>query len=501
MSSSQVWPLVALRWRMVRTSRARLGFGLLAATVPVAAAWAVIAGQLLPAQRAFDVTLLAPSAYLSVAVIAVLAPLVTGGGNELFPDSQLLPLPIRHRTHHAVSLALTPLNIAWTVQLIGLVAVTAYIAARGPLVAVALVTCLLYVAAVTVLGHAVGWTVVGLRHSPWGRAATLGTAAALMVAGAALQATGSLSSVLDSSPTTYVVIAALNGSVGRFDSAWWLTHAGLVAVTAVLWFAGRRACAWALRQPGGSATTLDSRPVRRRRSGGSSEHLLLRKDRASLWRSAPLRRGLLVLGVMPGLVAAAAGLDWPTLVLLPALVAAGAGLLFGVNAFCLDGAGVTWLAAQPVRPAALFWSKARVVAETAATAIAITVAVASVRTGRWPEPGELAALLACSAVVLARVVAVCMTLSVRRPQRADLSGPRDTPAPPGVMAAYSTRLAVSTTFIALLFSGLAEVAPWTWSVALAVPFLLLSTRRVLMALRHWEQPPARAHVVTVVAAG
>lgn len=501
MRSSQVWPLVALRWRMVRTRKARLGFGLLAAAAPVAVVVAIVAGQVLPAQRAFDVTLLAPTAYLSVAVIAVLAPLVAGGGNELFPDGQLLALPIRHRTHHAVSVALTPLNIAWTIQLIGLIAVTAYITARGPLVAVALTTCLLYVAAVTVLGQAVGWTVVGLRHSPWGKAATLGMAAAFVVAGGVLLATGSLTATLEQSPTTYVVISALNGAVGQFGPAWWLTHACLVASAALLWFAGRRACVWALRRPGGASVALDSRPVRRRHGSGSPEQLLLRKDRASLWRSAPLRRGLLVLGVMPGLVAAAAGLDWSTLVLLPALVAAGAGLLFGVNAFCLDGAGVTWLAAQPVSPAALFWSKARVVTETGATAIAITLAVASVRTGRWPEPGELAGLLACSAVVLARVVAVCMTLSVRRPHRADLRGPRDTPAPPGVMAAYSTRLAISTTFIALLFSALAEVAPWTWSVALALPFLLLSLRRLLIALRLWEQPHSRAHVVTVVAAG
>jgi len=501
MSSSQVWPLVALRWRMVRTRKARLGFLLLAAAAPLAALAAVVAGQVLPAQRAFDVTLLAPTAYLSVALIAVLAPLVAGGGNELFPDGQLSALPIRHRTHHAVSVALTPLNIAWTVQLIGLIAVTAYITARGPLVVVALMTCLLYVASVTVLGQAVAWTVVGVRHTAWGKAASFGVAAGIVAAAAVLQATGSLTASLDLSPTTYVVIAALNGSNGQLDPAWWLTHFGLATATAVLWFAGRHACKWALRQPGGAGIALDSRPARRRHGAGSPQQLLLRKDRASLWRSAPLRRGLLVLGVMPGLVAAAAGLDWPTLVLLPALVAAGAGLLFGVNAFCLDGGGVTWLAAQPVRPAALFWSKARVVTETAATAIVITLAVASLRTGRWPGSGELSGLLACSAVVLARVVAVCMTLSVNRPHRADLRGARDTPAPPGVMAAYSTRLALSTTFIALLFSGLAEVAPWTWSVGLAVPFLLLSARRVLIALRHWEQPHARAHVVTVVAAG
>src|SRR4051794_41953804 len=70
-------------------------------------------------------------------------------------------------------------------------------------------------------------------------------------------------------------------------------------------------------------------------------------DRASVWRSRSLRRGLLVLGILPGAAAALADLPWSSLVLLPALVSAGAGLLFGVNAFCLDGPGAVWLGSLP----------------------------------------------------------------------------------------------------------------------------------------------------------
>ena len=43
-----------------------------------------------------------------------------------------------------------------------------------------------------------------------------------------------------------------------------------------------------------------------------------RIDRGSVWRSVGMRRGLLVLGVGPGLVALVAGLPWSTVTLLPA---------------------------------------------------------------------------------------------------------------------------------------------------------------------------------------
>jgi hypothetical protein len=224
-------------------------------------------------------------------------------------------------------------------------------------------------------------------------------------------------------------------------------------------------------------------------------------DRVSVWRSPALRRGLLVLGVLPGAVAAVAGLEWPALVLLPGLVAAGAGLLFGVNAFCLDGSGAVWLASLPGSPGTLFWSKARVVAETCALAVVITVVGGSLRADGAPTVGEAAALASCAVVVVIGVVATCMELSVNRPFRADLLGPRDTPAPPGVMAAYSARLAVSTTLVAVLFSTMAEVAAWPWPVIVAVPFCLLSARRLLQAARGWDDVITRARVVTTVASG
>ena len=88
---------------------------------------AVVVGQLAPRERADDVLLLAPSVFLAVAVVALIAPLVAGGGNELFPEEQLVAFPVTPRTSYAVSLALSPLNVAWTTQLIGLFGVTSYL--------------------------------------------------------------------------------------------------------------------------------------------------------------------------------------------------------------------------------------------------------------------------------------------------------------------------------------------------------------------------------------
>jgi hypothetical protein len=270
-------------------------------------------------------------------------------------------------------------------------------------------------------------------------------------------------------------------------------------VLAVL--AGRRTCAWALRRPTGTSPGDPTGRVRRRRPAAGPFAEVRAVDRASVWRSPSLRRGLVVLGLLPGAIAAGAGLDWPSLVLLPGLVAAGAGLLFGVNAFCLDGSGALWLESLPRRPAAAYWSKVLVVAEVCVVATAVTVVAGALRTPRPPTPGELAALLACTGATSLRVVAVCMHLSVHRPHRADLRGPRDTPAPPGVMALYSARLAVSTTVLALVFAGLAEVAPWQWSVLLAAPVAALSLRRLAVVARQWEDVTVRTRVAGTVASG
>ena len=48
--------------------------------------------------------------------------------------------------------------------------------------------------------------------------------------------------------------------------------------------------------------------------------ILIRTDRASVWRSVPMRRGVLVLAVGPGLVALFGDLQWQQMTILPGLV-------------------------------------------------------------------------------------------------------------------------------------------------------------------------------------
>jgi hypothetical protein len=120
---------------------------------------------------------------------------------------------------------------------------------------------------------------------------------------------------------------------------------------------------------------------------------------------------------------------------------------------------------------------------------------------RAPTAVELAALSACAAICVVQVVATCMMLSVTRPHRADLLGARDAPAPPGVMAVYSVRLATTTTLVGVLFSLLARSPDWRIPASFAIPFLLFALMRLVGAGRRWADPEQRARIVTVVAAG
>ena len=67
------------------------------------------------------------------------------------------------------------------------------------------------------------------------------------------------------------------------------------------------------------------------------------------------------------------------------------------------------------------------------------------------------------------------------------------------MVGYSGRLALATTMVGLFFSGVA-VLWWPFSMACALPFVLVSLHRLRRARRGWEDPFVRSRVVTTVAA-
>jgi hypothetical protein len=498
---SQLGALVSLRWHMVRSRRVRLGLALLAGCIPLAGVAAVMVGRLLPADNAFDVALITPTLFLVAAAVGVLAPLAAGGGNELYPADQLAAYPVRPGTLFAASLLLAPLNLAWLVQLIVMLGVTGFITGGGPRLALSVTTTLAYVAFVTVAGQAIAWWFVGLRRTRAGRRLIWTVAALAGLIPGVLAVTGRLPAALDRAPTTSVVNLLLHGYTGPL-TAWYPGMALLLFATAASALAGARLCSWALATAPDMGVHQEGHPVRRRQPRRSAFAELTAVDRASVWRSVPMRRGILVLGLLPGAVAAVAGVDWSSIVLLPGLVASGAGLLFGVNAFCLDGAGAVWLASLPHDPRLGYFAKARVLTEVCTATVLIAVLAAALRAPEPPTLTQLTAVAGSAVACTAAVVATCMRLSIRRPHRADLRGARDTPAPPAAMAVYSVRLSLVTTVTGLVLYLMSYAEPWPWlPLVVAVP---LTVRALLVLLRgadEWSVPHVRARVVTAVASG
>jgi hypothetical protein len=453
--------------------------------------------------RTGEVAALLPSAMLAFALLCIVAPLAAGGGQELIPESQLVSFPVRIATLVRIGFLLSPLNIAWYLQVLLLTAATGY-AVRGvggPLPPIGVLV--MYLVACTAVGQAIGWGIVGVRRTRTGRRSTWTfLAVALAVAGWVI-ATDRGSSLLDRSPTLSVLSAQLQAAE-LAPSGWVPFVLGALVVTVLGYVVAVRVAEWALRRPGDLGVDGPlSRPVERRtfESGPTAYQMLVQVDRASLWRSPPLRRGLLVLGVLPVAAAALASLPWSSIALLPPLVASGAALLFGVNAMCLDGSGALWIATLPHDPVDVLRSKARVVAEVCALPVVLVLIGAGLRASEPPDLVDLVCALGAAVSCTALVVATAMRLSVTRPHRADLRGPRDTPAPPGTMAVYSARLAVVTTTVGLGFSA----ATFGRSV---LPPLLLTAGLLAWAAyswtrtrRRWSDPVVRAHVVATVAAG
>src|SRR5699024_6903502 len=150
----------------------------------------------------------------------------------------------------------------------------------------------------------------------------------------------------------------------------------LVVVTVVSVVVGAVMAGAVQRRPPREELRLESSVHTARPPADSDLLALMRVDRVGIWRSVALRRGLLVLTVMPGLVAIAGGLQWDMLAILPGLVASGGALLFGVNSWCLDGRGALWRDSLPVDPRLAFLSRALVLVEVLTVATLATMALA-----------------------------------------------------------------------------------------------------------------------------
>ncbi|MEX2289772.1 MAG: hypothetical protein WD794_05525 [Mycobacteriales bacterium] len=495
----QLQALLVLRWQMSRSPGLRVGIVLAALVV----GWLVIlvagSGDALDPAALATAVELAPVAYLGFGALAVIAPLTAGGGNEVVPPDQLVALPVRPATQFLGGLLLAPLNLVWVIQLLVLVALTSYLTLDGSALRGG-VTTGAYVAGLTVAGQTLAWLVVGLRHTQAGRRVVGGLGITLLGTAVLVIRTGHGRDLLDASPTRSVVAGVVAGGGGQLVH-WGVVTGVLLAGTAIGLGAGVRTCAWALRRPGDAGHVRHSQPVRRRAAKAGALRELVAVDRASVWRAPALRRGGLVLAILPGLIAAGTAVPWESMIVLPGLVAAGAGLLFGVNAFCLDGSGAVWLASLPHDPRLVARAKALVLAETVLAATVVAALAGSLRSPGSPTGSQLAAIVASGLACTAVVVAGALKMSVRRPHRAELRGPRDAVAPPGALAVASARLAVPVAVVGVLLGAASQAGIWWWPPLLALPVLLLAGLSVLRSLRRYADPTARAGIVQAVAHG
>ena len=92
-----------------------------------------------------------------------------------------------------------------------------------------------------------------------------------------------------------------------------------------------------------------------------------------------------------------------------------------------------------------------------------------------------------------------MDWAVRRPYAADLRGVRATPAPPAVMAGYSARLAITTTFTGIAYGAIGRAGRIDLALLLTVALSLFVARRAVATIRRWDIADIRSRVVTTVA--
>ncbi|MEI6364451.1 MAG: hypothetical protein WCO59_02080 [Actinomycetes bacterium] len=503
-SPAQLRPLIALRWKMVREPSTRRGLAV-ALFIPVALLLITIVSARLYPASADSTTLLVivPALLLGFLVLSIFGPLAAGGGNELYPADQLVAFPIKSRTTALAALCLTPLNLAWLVQVLIAFGLMSYLARSSwPTALAAATTIAVFIAGATVFGQWVGWLIVGIRQRIIGRIVTWIVALALGMGFLALLRSGSLTGFLDKSPTLWVVVAALGPSQGNY--ARWFERTALLGVFTAGFFAlSLLSCRWALRQPhqAWARTSSSVRAHRPTPHAMDPRKIAVRMDRKGLWRSPSISRGLVLLALIPAVALWLAGSQLSLMALLPGLIAAGSALLFGVNAFCLDGPGAVWLAGLPMNPSVWFWRRTRLVAGVALAATAPIVVIGLVRLpdGRQWSTTAIVVLSALSSI--AWITASSMRTSLTRPHRALLLNSRDTPAPPGSMAVYSIKLSAIATGIGIIFT-IVVISGSVMSALIVTTGLIASAiLSLLRSRRTWERADQRALVVTTVSAG
>jgi hypothetical protein len=503
----QLLALLWLRRTMQRSRRwAQPAFAVggplaLAATLAAGSRAAAVA----PPGRVSEVEGLLPVVYLLFFVGAVVAAVASAGGRELVPRAQLVAYPYSPVTDHLGTLLLAPMNLAWILQALGLAFLTGVVAPWGPGLLLTGAVAALWMAACTATAQVLAWLVELVRTARggiwWLRAGMV-----LLVAGAVRSATADvLVQVLDRTPTRWVSDAAVLPDAGRPSAgvvaAGALALLAVAAVAAGAWLRTRLERRPAPEQGGRDTVTYPPRVLPAVDRFWADVRVWRRVDWASVSRSPPLRRGLLVLLLVPAGGAVISDVAWPDVPLMTAVVAAAAGMLFGVNAFALDGSGAVWRQTLPVAPRVWVLARSTVLAEVVLlTGGIVTVAAVLGAPGR-PTATTVTAVVLSWAAVGAQVVAQCLRWSLDRPYAVELRTPRDSPAPPAAMTGYSAKLVLAASVVGVALTLAARAPSPLWPVVVAIPSLLWSAVSLRRSVRRWEDPLERARVVAVVAAG
>jgi hypothetical protein len=140
------------------------------------------------------------------------------------------------------------------------------------------------------------------------------------------------------------------------------------------------------------------------------------------------------------------------------------------------------------------------------TGAVVALGAAALRKG-LPDPAQGAVVLLALVATTSQVVARCAQWSVDRPYAAALREARDQPAPPAAMAAYSARLAVSTTATGLIYYALvlgaqrsaADTGAVAFAALVTIVFVAVAARRVAAVSRRWSDHSARMRILATVA--
>ncbi len=228
----------------------------------------------------------------------------SGGGRELLPREQAVAFPVSSTTDHLGALLMAPLNIAWLLQAWTLLGATAY--AVGPRPDPAARADAGAGLAGRGDGARPGRGLVGGVGPARDRAGPRRRGASALALGLALLiVTDTLVVVLDRSPTVRILLGALRRAPAwsRWEESSWCCSRSPWSPS------GRRGGGGAVvRRPARDELRGETSRARPGRTPPATWSRCCAPTGPAIWRSVPLRRGLAVLGLLPGLVALAGGL-------------------------------------------------------------------------------------------------------------------------------------------------------------------------------------------------